>query len=251
MVFRIAALLALICAPLPITAQDWTRDEAARSFVEANVLATFYHELGHGLIDILDLPVLGREEDAADSLSAVLIHAIWQEEAAEEMVYHTAGAFQAYALEAEAEGAEPAYWGQHSLDMQRYYTLICLFYGANPDERAEIATELELPEDRAAACPEEFQLADESWGAMLEDLVPGPEAKGLAMAPGKAEDRLYALLAEEVADLNKSYGLPEEIIVVVEPCGEANAFYDPEIRQITMCSEYPEDLARIWKAAQR
>ena len=41
-------------------------DEEREAFVEANLLGIFYHELGHALIDILQLPVFGQEEDAAD-----------------------------------------------------------------------------------------------------------------------------------------------------------------------------------------
>ncbi|MBA4350919.1 MAG: hypothetical protein C0427_06690, partial [Rhodobacter sp.] len=37
------------------------------------MLAIFYHELGHALIDVMQLPVLGLEEDAADVLSVVMI----------------------------------------------------------------------------------------------------------------------------------------------------------------------------------
>lgn len=31
-----------------------------------------YHEVGHALIDMLDIPVLGKEEDAVDGFAAVL-----------------------------------------------------------------------------------------------------------------------------------------------------------------------------------
>lgn len=244
--FILATTVALL--PMTAAAQDWARDPAARDFVESNVLATFYHELGHALVDTLQLPVLGREEDAADTLSALLIHDLWQEEPAANMVYHAAGAFLAYAAEAEAGGYDLPYWDEHALDMQRYYNLICLFYGANPDEREEMAIELELPENRAMRCPDEFALAADSWGVMLEGLEPGPKAKGLVMADAKARSVLRTLVATEVAELNKTYGLPEEISVSVEPCGQANAFYHPDARRITICTEYADDLGRLWRS---
>ena len=40
-------------------------------FVVGNTLFTIYHELGHGLVDLLGLPVIGREEDAVDGFAAV------------------------------------------------------------------------------------------------------------------------------------------------------------------------------------
>lgn len=241
------ALLAALALPLPAMAQSWAEDQATLEFVDANVLATFYHELGHALIDVLQLPVLGREEDAADTLSTLLIHDLWQEDAAVAMVYHTAGSFLAYA--SEAEGYDIAYWDEHSLDMQRYYNMICLFYGANPDEREDLAVELELPADRAERCPDEFSLAYDSWGVMLEGLEPGPKAKGLVMEKGKPEDMLYSLIADEVTALNKTYGLPVEVSVGVEACGQANAFYSPDDKRIIICTEYADDLARLWQTA--
>jgi len=242
----LASILLVPTPGTPAQAFDLPVDEMAAQFVASNMVSTFYHELGHAMIDVLGLPVLGREEDAADTLSTLLIHSVWEEDSAVAMVYDTANAFLMYAAEAETTGAEIAYWGEHSLDMQRYYNLVCLFYGANPDERGDIARELELPEDRAERCPEEFLLAEESWGRLLADLAPGPRSKGLRMMDADPDDPLVALIAEEVTALNQVYGFPVWIDVRVEPCGEANAFYDPWESTITMCTEYAEDLLRIW-----
>ena len=40
-------------------------------FVTGNTLFVVAHELGHGLINEMHMPVLGREEDAADSFAIV------------------------------------------------------------------------------------------------------------------------------------------------------------------------------------
>ena len=247
--FLAIALLGFI--GLPAQAQQafkMPKDEAAAAFVRSNVIATFYHELGHALIDVLQLPVLGREEDAADTLSALLIHSIWDEDAATAIVYDTSAAFAMY--DAEAEGYETAYADSHGLDLQRYYNLVCLFYGADPDVREDVAKELELPADRAEGCADEFDLAYGSWGSLLEGLAPTTATKGLKLVGVKTDDPIAAILAEEIADLNKTYGLPQEITVTVADCGEANAFYYPDDTSITICTEYAQDLARLWAAAE-
>jgi hypothetical protein len=246
---RRLALIALLAFATPSQAFEMPEDQAAADFVAANVISTFYHELGHGLIDVLQLAVLGREEDAADTLSAVLMHQVWDEESATTLVYGTANAFWLYASEAEQAGYETAYWDEHSLDMQRYYNLVCLFYGANPEMRDDDITELELPEDRAERCPDEYALAEESWGAMLDGLEPTKASKGLVMN-GDTSDPLVGILDEEVKTMNAAYGLPEEISVQVAECGEANAFYDPSEKSITFCSEYADDLLRLWEAQE-
>lgn len=242
-----APLFALVLALLlPLHAQASEDEEAAQAFVTANVISTFYHELGHALIHVLDVPVLGREEDAADSLSALLIHQIWEEESAQSLMADTALAFELYHTESEEEGYEIPYWDEHSLNLQRYFNLICLFYGADPDNRDFVVTDFGLPEDRAERCPDEFAQTERAW---MEPLTKAALAQGRPglLIKGNSSDPLVTVLASEVADFNMQYSLPTPITVTVEPCGEANAFYFPSEQTITICTEYAEDLHRIWQ----
>lgn len=217
------------------------------AFVEANMIAVFYHEAAHALIDTLDLAVAGREEDAADALAALLIDQLWDEAPAAHLVTENA---LAYRLFDEQTGDASQVWrGSHSLDLQRYYTLICLFYGANPDQRADLARDLELPTERLESCPEEWQAAADSWGTMLADMPPQDHLKGFRLVQPAGQDALTRLIAAEVEAMNGEYGLPVRIDVSVEPCGEANAFYDPRARRIVLCTDYAEELARLYRAA--
>lgn len=246
-----ALILTFVLTAAPVSAFEMPQDEAAAQFVTSNVIATFYHELGHALIDLLQLPVLGREEDAADSLSALLTHQIWEEDAATQIIYDTAFAYAAYAAEAEAGGWELPYADTHSLDQQRYFNLVCHFYGANPELRDDVARELELPKDRAMGCADEFSLIEGSWGAMLDGLTPSADTKGLKLVNADpSQDPVAAILDAEIKVLNESFGLPREIAVTVEDCGEANAFYEMGAYKITICSEYAPELARIYAEAE-
>lgn len=227
---------------------EFPADQETADFVANEVLATFYHELGHALIDILALPVLGKEEDAADHLSVVMMNNIWDEESAVQILASDATAF---ALRADQSGAgeeEAAYADVHSLDAQRYYNVVCLFYGANPDKRAGFAEELGLPQDRAETCPDEWQAAASSWDAVLADASDGAGKKGLVMAAGQEGQPLADLLAEELGSINERFGLPVEVSVRVDDCGEANAYYTTEDHSITLCNEYAQDLQDLWEA---
>lgn len=53
------------------------------------------------------------------------------------------------------------------------------------------------------------------------------------------------IVRREVQALNAVLSLPEEIDVVVENCGEPNAFYDPNYREIIMCVEFADYLASV------
>ena len=106
--------------------------------------------------------------------------------------------------------------------------------------------EFELPENRAERCEAEYAQVDQAWGTLLESAEYKQGAAGLVMQ-GDANDPIAAILAEEVSDFNESYSLPTEVLVEVAPCGQANAFYYSGTSTITICTEYAEDLARIYE----
>lgn len=246
-----AIALALLTA-LPAGAETTLPAEPEKAaFVSANLVATFYHEVGHALIDTLDLPVLGREEDAADILSVLLIDRLWQDAAAEDLIRQVADAYILYDARSETEGKALPYWDTHSLDLQRYYNFVCLFYGADPEARESLANDLDLPTERRESCPEEYEQAANSWGVMLEGMPPQDNLPGFRLVVPADRDAFVALVAEEVRALNGEYGLPETIDVTVEPCGEPNAFYDPRARRIVMCTEYADDLGKLYEDSEK
>jgi len=221
-------------------------DEAQDAFVESNLLSIFYHELGHAVIDVARVPIFGQEEDAADVMSILMIDALFKEQPAQDIAYDAAFGFQAGADDA----YEPAYWDVHGPDLQRYYTLVCLFYGANPDAREDLAIELGLPEERAIGCEDEFSLANDSWGPIWDDLEAKAPGKSLRFVEpkGKLAESLSAeVLRYEVDALNATFALPRIVDVRIESCGQANAFYDPNDRTITLCAEFEPYLRDLYR----
>ncbi|MEO5613987.1 MAG: DUF4344 domain-containing metallopeptidase [Cypionkella sp.] len=245
--------VALLCVFASVasaqTVFQFPEDEEESAFIANEVIATFYHEVGHAMIDVLQLPVLGKEEDAADHLSVILMNDIWEEEAAANILASDATAYALQSDQREAGGEEPSYSDEHSMDMQRYYSVVCLFYGANPEARQGLADELGLPAARAERCPAEWQAAAGSWDAVLADATPGGDNVGLVMQTGQEGQPLADLIAEEVVAINERYGLPLEVSVVVADCGEANAFYSPSQQTITICNEYAQNLQAMWEAS--
>ncbi len=233
---------ATLIAATSASAQDLTEDQA--TYVAANLLGIFYHELGHALIDQMGLPIFGQEEDAADVLSAFMIDALFDEETAVALVYDTAFGFRA---EADDTGNDVAWWDVHGPDLQRYYNAVCIFYGANPDERGDVAEDLGLPEERADYCPDEYDQAAGSWGAVLDELAKAGAGETLILVvddPGLAgAGILIDVIGAELAALNAEMSLPQDMPVNIAACGEANAFYDPQAQAITMCTEFVAHLA--------
>ncbi len=244
----LGCLLGLAGPALAGEAYQFPENQDEADFIANEVIATFYHELGHGLIDVMKIPVLGKEEDAADTLSVILMNDIWNEESATQILTSDATAYALAAADPNLAPDESSFADVHSLDIQRYYAVVCLFYGANPEVRKQLAVNLGLPAEKLDSCPREYQQAADAWSAVLQGTEPGPDKKGLVMAPGQDGVPLADLLAEEVKGMNEKFGLPEEISVIVADCGEANAFYSSSDKTITMCNEYAQDLQKRWDA---
>lgn len=223
-IFAVTWLAASVAA-----AQDGIDD-----YVRSNVASILYHELGHAIIDMMQVPIYGQEEDAADVLSILLIDLSFQEDSAQRIATDAAFGFQA-----EAESASPMFWDVHGPDEQRYFNLICVFYGGNPDARADLAADLGLPQERAEYCDAEYDQAMDSWGAVLDEMS---ELSGKLLFAQPATGFFAQAVAEEITALNSVMGFPNDLRVRVEPCGEANAFYDPQTQSITMCEEFEAHL---------
>lgn len=134
-------------------------EEEVEDAVNGSFLFTVFHEVGHAVIDVLEIPFTGREEDAADSLAAWwLIDGDDGEESA------IAGALSFYTDPSEAaEVDESDFSDEHSLSQQRYYTLTCLVYGSDTDKYAGLLEQEWLTEARAEQCPGEFQRLTSTW----------------------------------------------------------------------------------------
>lgn len=234
------ALCFLLFLPAPLNAQNIDADQ--EDYIRANTIFFVYHELGHALIDLLRLPVFGQEEDAADVLGVVLSERINSEEDNEFIMLAAADNFAYMAEVSEQEGYELAFWDTHGLDLQRYYTILCLHYGADPSRRQSLASEQDLPEDRQQTCPEEYQLAEESWGPVLEDATGQGSGDWLRLRVASnpktdAEAVVFDALEEEVEILNSLLNPAFDLDIIFGSCGEANAYYDPNVQSITICSE--------------
>ncbi len=229
-------------APAPETPQnDAPVTDPVERFVESNVLETLYHEMAHALIDTMNLPVLGPEELAADFFAAVLLDRVHDEATTRQLIADVAASYQY-----DAEHGGGVAWDLHGTPKQRYFNLACLYYGADPEAREDALGRYNLPEERAESCPEEYEAASFAWGEVLEELA--ENAPGNTITLDWILDRdshLTRYVTQEVAELNRMMALPEPIVVSVIPCGEVNAYYDPEKLEIIICTELADHLAEI------
>lgn len=129
------------------------------------LLHTLFHEFAHAAIAMYQLPVLGKEEDAADALASVLLIEYYDQ--GQEIARSAADLF---ILESEDREVldEEDFWDEHSLDEQRYFSTLCHIYGSNPQGYTDIIEDELLSEDRAERCIDEYAQIVDGWGQLLE-----------------------------------------------------------------------------------
>lgn len=226
---------------LALTGPAAADDGAA--FTRDNLIFALHHEAGHALIDLLDLPFPGSEEDAADALAVILINRVHDGGTGARLIGRAALGFALFG----AEGGPPP--GRHGTDDERRARLVCLYYGADPARRAGFARDQRL--DDPAPCPARMAAITGGWGARLATVPPQDHGPGFRLVVPPDRDALTRAVADELRRLNAEIGLPGRVDVTIEPCGEANAFYDPRARRIVLCTEYADSLSRLWRRAGR
>jgi Putative metallopeptidase/Protein of unknown function (DUF1036) len=127
---------------------DFTYEEA----VLGAFVAVILHENGHAAFDMLDVPVYGREEDAADEFSTFLALQ-FSPEVARKIVRG-----YSYKSKTYQSGYAPLYSDEHGAPLQRYYNTLCIAYGSEYSELfKEFVDKGELPKSRAADCKNEYE----------------------------------------------------------------------------------------------
>lgn len=136
---------------------------------------TALHEFAHALFDMLDVPVLGREEDAADQL-AVYINLQFGKALARRLIMGTA-----YAYGSEAHRAAPLtleeFSDEHGTPAQRAYNVVCIAYGADPKLFGDIVSKGYLPQKRAEGCADEYRQIAEAFEELIKPHLNLAQAK--------------------------------------------------------------------------
>src|SRR5262245_36351321 len=114
---------------------------------------TCLHEFAHALFDMLRIPVFGREEDAADQVSACIMLPLGKAEA-RRLIAGTAYGFKTEA-DAVSQPTMKQFSDVHGLPAQRLYNLLCIAYGADPQLFGDFVGKGYLPKERAEDCKDE------------------------------------------------------------------------------------------------
>jgi hypothetical protein len=131
--------------------QGQASDVSYEDVVVGALVGVLLHEAGHAVFNMLNVAVLGREEDAADQM-ATFIALQFNKDVARTIVKGFA-----YLAKAYFESGAPLYFDEHGTGLQRYYNTLCLAHGGDPALFADILAKSDLPRTRAANCASEYQ----------------------------------------------------------------------------------------------
>lgn len=158
-------------------------EESVREYILDVNRYILYHEIGHALVDIYDLPIIGDRETSADNLSA--IYSLEFTHDGFNILVDAADWFDLYyeaKVLGDPEEKESTFWDEHRMDAQRYYYLLCMAYGKYPKETAEELASYddknldEFIKEKGDSCQAFYQDSYDKWMRLLKPhLVKGAE----------------------------------------------------------------------------
>ena len=133
------------------------------------VTEIFLHESGHAVFDLLEVPIFGHEEDAADQFAAYIMLKFNAKEARRLI----GGVAYMYGRDAQSARITDLgqYADEHGHPAQRFFTYLCMAYGEDPKNFSDVLDKGWLPKNRAERCEAEYFQVDYAVKKMITPYV--------------------------------------------------------------------------------
>jgi hypothetical protein len=161
--------------PFPVT-----RDE----FLWGLIGGVLLHESGHALFDVLDVPLFGREEDAADQIGiyvALQLKPKLAEAVVKAYAYFWRMVPDPDSATTKDGGLNADFADEHGTASQRLYNGLCIAYGRSPAEFEKFRAQGWLPEQRAPGCAREYKQME---SAFAKTVLPFVDTQRMAEVQG-------------------------------------------------------------------
>lgn len=157
-------LLAVIQQPMP---KDTTWAGTAQAdTILGQFLYIAAHEVGHAVFDLLEVPIFGSEEDAADQFATYTMLRLGKSEA-RRLIFGAAYYYKKHLQNPIVTMKLKAFSDAHSRPPQRFFNLLCLSYGANTEIFAEVVAKGYLPKERAGSCRREYRRVERAFQRLI------------------------------------------------------------------------------------
>lgn len=222
-------------------------------FAINNSLFTLYHEVAHLLVDKLRLPVLGREEDAADNVATWMLLQKGTPEANQALE----DAAKGWMLSGIAYGDyfdDDDYAAGYSPDRHRSMQIVCMMVGADGAAFRPVANSYAMQPERQRGCHFEYEVIDRSIRALLDK--PGTGTKvdvryhdgGRRLRLAERVFRSSGIFDDVAEEVRRGFRLDGRVRFTARRCGEPNAFYDPDSVEVIFCYELMQDFLEMYAA---
>ena len=225
-------------------------------FVTGNMLFALLHEMGHMHIQEMGLPVLGREEDAADSYAITALLRI-ATDASHNVLIAAAKGWFLDAARNEKEHTTTPFYDEHSIDKVRAYQIVCLMVGSDPDKFSDLANMVKMPEDRQETCAGDYSNASWSWETVLKPHLRAPDQPKQKVTVTYGPPGEYASIAQAI----KTIGMLEMLADYaatrfvwrrpvgfdVKTCGQPDLHWDISNQKVLVCYEMAQDFANLYR----
>jgi hypothetical protein len=140
------------------------------------------HEVGHAVFHIFEIPLFGREEDAADQFAVYLMLHFGKDQAHR---WVEGAAYAAHELVMDHENNPEVhkrlekFSSVHGLPEQRFYNGLCLAFGADTTLFADVVATGLLPTMRAENCEHEYQTFDHAFKTEIRPHIDRQMAKAV------------------------------------------------------------------------
>ncbi len=243
----LAALVAMAALTAGITAagaQSLSKEQihTADEFAINNTWFVLYHEIGHMMVDQFSIPVLSREEDVVDNFATLSLLARQTVAADRALIDATYGWVLSDQRIDRFENSD--FYDEHSLDLQRAYTITCLMVGNDRKKFKEAADVLQMDIGRQKRCADDYAQIEEGLFAVLSPYL-GKNAGISVVYEDGGKDfgwaerilRRSGILEKTASDIDQYFALPKPVTIRATQCDEANAFYDPDHDEVLICYE--------------
>jgi hypothetical protein len=234
---------------------DQQRQDAV-VFTVGNMLFAIFHEMGHAVVSEMQLPVVGREEDAADSFAIVTGLKLMTNVSERALIEAGKGWFLSE-LSDKKSGAVAAFYNAHGMNLQRAYQIVCFMVGANPEKFKSLAEATNLPANRQQTCKHDYAATAWSWEELLRPHIRAPDqamtkvdvvyldAKGDLDGYSKSFKDLQFL--ERIANMaTEKFVWRRPFSMQMETCGKVNAYWSVKEGKVYVCYELIDSFAQLY-----
>lgn len=253
---RIAGIASELAASTALKALPPERQRDATFFVVGNMLFSVAHEFGHMVMSEMQMPVLGRQEDAADSFAIVAGLKMMTDTSERALIEAGKGWFFTE-LDDRKRGTIATYYNSHGMNLQRAYQIVCYMVGANPEKFKALADTTKIPEARQKTCKDDYAIAAWSWEELLKPYrrTPGKPTSRIDVTynDGQGSLAIYEKTFRELRFLDRVVDVATDkfvwrrpLSVTMETCGKANAWWSEPNARITVCYELVDEFVKLY-----